>query len=74
MLEWEIAEYGVIMPGKKRIIEGFGQERKHYCPECRAKNEAEPQEMKPVMLMPKKKIVFRCTLGHQALRGQTILQ
>ena len=49
--------------------------RKHYCPECKGDSEGVTQdmEMKPTMLMPGSKIIFKCRNGHEVRRGGTIL-
>jgi hypothetical protein len=67
------------MPGKKKAKlahEGKqGQARKHYCPAC-VGNSGEfssNMEMKPVMVMPSRRIKFVCSEGHEQARGGTIL-
>lgn len=52
----------------------FGEARKHYCPECpinEATGDLEP--MAAVMIMPGRRMEFRCAQGHAARKSQTIL-
>lgn len=53
---------------------GKDRPRKHYCPECKGKEDLTPKmEMKPVLLYPRKRLVFKCPVGHVARRGRTVL-
>ena len=51
-----------------------GVQRKHYCPECPADAKGQLQPMRATMIMPKRRIEFRCHQGHAATKGNTILK
>ena len=48
--------------------------RSHYCPECPANEDGKLPPMTPVMIMPGRRIVYRCKRGHTVRRGQTLLR
>lgn len=49
--------------------------RKHYCPTCIGNSDelTSDMEAKPVMVFPKSRMLFKCKVGHQWGRKQTIL-
>jgi hypothetical protein len=52
-----------------------GAPKKHYCRECKGSEEITPDmEMKPTMIFPGRRIVFKCKEGHEARKGGTLLQ
>jgi hypothetical protein len=51
----------------------YGEARKHYCPTCPLNQETGDLEpMSAVMVMPGRRIEFRCAKGHTARKGRTI--
>ena len=51
----------------------FGAPRKHYCPICPESEKGDLEPMIPVMVMPKKNMIYVCRNGYEANRGETIL-
>ncbi len=52
-----------------------GPARSHYCPECKgdSKEFTQDMEMKPTMIMPGRRMIFKCKNGHEMSKSGTIL-
>jgi len=49
--------------------------KKHYCPTCKGDDDlTQDMEMRPVMLMPRSRMILKCKNGHEHRKGGTILQ
>ena len=52
----------------------YGAPRKHYCPQCPEDESGNLAVTQAVMIVPGRKMMFRCKGGHLTPKNQTILQ